>query len=637
MSKIIKYNDYIQINPDERILSLDKKEKIVLIDNLLSDDRPNGRGLKITYDLSHSGRKINNRIYSTRGQQKGIDSLINPYPKPILRNHDQEGEPIGRFLGGVWQNLYDEASEYLQSSQKVLDVQSAFSDDDPMKIYSTMKALNLIKDKQWPGLGRMRVEALITDEDAIKKFIDGRYLTFSAGSTTNRHVCSICEQDWMTDGVCEHRHGQTYDGEICVFITGDFMVLEGSVVNTPADDLSQMVHMEMIDSENENKESPTFSYSDELILSDSYFNLGDFNGLQTTKEVNDENREEEKEEEKEEIDREYDHSMEISEEAMQELHAEGVTYIEETSGSQKMTIQVVYNGTMREDTSISTPNTEEESDMSTESEAVIDNEDEKDLIVEETEDSKEEEAAEAETLDEDNLQGVDWNILDLALEATMAQANNALSAEERKELPDSAFCGPERSFPISDCSHVDLAKSLIDGSNFSEATKNALLNLIDEKSKSLECDSSEEKSSIEVELDNLKEKYNSLEEKFITVVKFFELNNKITSENDDLLKIDSEKNEDTVENTDTNDLNLEDKDDSSKVLSNMNEVNSPSEHAREDSTLNEVDALSKLGAFEQKIVIEYKNILSEYGKDAANSYLHSKSTYLPRGFNPNNF
>ena len=50
-----------------------------------------------------------------------------------------------------------------------------------------------------------------------------------------------------------------------------------------------------------------------------------------------------------------------------------------------------------------------------------------------------------------------------------------------------------------------------------------------------------EKSSIEVELDNLKEKYNSLEEKFITVVKFFELNNKITSENDDLLKIDSEK------------------------------------------------------------------------------------------------
>ena len=83
----------------------------------------------------------------------------------------------------------------------------------------------------------MRVQANITDEDAIKKFLDGRYLTFSAGSTTNRHVCSICDNDWATDGICEHRHGEQYDGETCVFITGDFIVLEGSIVNTPADDL----------------------------------------------------------------------------------------------------------------------------------------------------------------------------------------------------------------------------------------------------------------------------------------------------------------------------------------------------------------------------------------------------------------
>ena len=39
------------------------------------------------------------------------------------------------------------------------------------------------------------------------------------------------------------------DGETCVFITGDFILMEGSVVNTPADDLSQIIHMELTDKE----------------------------------------------------------------------------------------------------------------------------------------------------------------------------------------------------------------------------------------------------------------------------------------------------------------------------------------------------------------------------------------------------
>lgn len=172
MSKIIKYNDYIQVNPDERVLSLDKKDKVAMIDNMLTSAYSGGRGLVVTYDLSHSGRRINNRIYSTKGQQRGIESLTEPYAKPILKNHDQRSEPIGRFIGGEWQNLYDEAAEYLQSSQAALDIHSAFSGDDPGKIYHAMKSFNLIQDKKWPGLGRMRVQANITYEEAIKKFID---------------------------------------------------------------------------------------------------------------------------------------------------------------------------------------------------------------------------------------------------------------------------------------------------------------------------------------------------------------------------------------------------------------------------------------------------------------------------------
>ena len=324
MSKIIKYNDYVQITPDQRIMSLDKANKIQMIDHMLERSYNGGKGLVITYDLSHSGRRINNRIYSTKGQQRGIDSLTNPYPKPILKNHDQSGEPIGRFIGGEWQNLYDDAKEFLQSSQAVLDIHNAFAGDDPEKIYDTLKSLNLIDNKQWPGLGRMRVQANITDEEAIKKFMDGRYLTFSAGSTTDRHVCSICKTDWAKDGMCEHRHGKTYDGEVCVFITGDFLVMEGSVVNTPADDLSQLVHMEMMDSEDtSNKITDKEIYIDEFIMTDSKYDLGEEDGLQTTEQIDayQEKAKEEKEEgAKKEVSKKFDHEMSISESQMMELH-----------------------------------------------------------------------------------------------------------------------------------------------------------------------------------------------------------------------------------------------------------------------------------------------------------------------------
>ena len=63
MSKFIKYNDYVQVNPDERILSLTKEKKVILIDNILERSFSQGKGITITYDLSHSGRRINNRIF----------------------------------------------------------------------------------------------------------------------------------------------------------------------------------------------------------------------------------------------------------------------------------------------------------------------------------------------------------------------------------------------------------------------------------------------------------------------------------------------------------------------------------------------------------------------------------------------
>jgi len=628
MSKLIKYNDFIQINPDKRILSLDKGSKITLIDNLLSNIEHKKKGLVITYDLSHSGRKINNRIYSTKGQQKGIDSLTNPYPKPILRHHDQNGEPIGRFIGGEWQSLNEEAAIFLNSNKSMLDVHNAFTEDDPQKIYKTLKDLELLDNKEWPGLGRMRVKANITDEEAIKKFLDGRYLTFSAGSTTDRHICSICDQDWVSDGMCEHRHGKTYDDETCVFITGDFIVLEGSVVNTPADDLSQIVAMEMLDASamkiTEDTSGEYLSYTEEIIMSDSNY---EFDLLKIQ-------------------DRDYDHQILLDEATMKELHATGVTYFEGSYESKPITIQIVYDG----EKNSNKPPTQREDDMSMEKDklaeepvdtAHLDEEPvvETDLLSIKDEPEEQDDPDADETEDADSL-SIDWNILDLALQAVMMQAGNALSEDERNALSDTVFCGPERTFPIPNCAYVDNAKTLINESKVSDTIKAKAISLIDEKATALGCDS--EVTALKSELNDLQKMYKTLEEKFRVVVEFIEANKKVSEDNVEDLNINCEKNEDTVENTTQDELNLEDRSEKTfsltdKVLSNMNQVSSPSEHVNEDASVNKQDTLSSLGSFERKIVKEYKSILSEHGKDAASSYLYSKSTYLPRGFNPNNF
>jgi hypothetical protein len=911
MTNIIKYNDFVQINPDKRILSLDKKEKVQITDNIINRAYSGGKGLVITYDLSHSGRRINNRIYSTKGQQKGIDSLTEPYAKPILLNHDQSSEPIGRFIGGEWQNLYDEASDFLQSSQAIMDIYNVFAEDDPGKIYNTLKSFDLINNKKWPGLGRMRVQANITDEEAIKKFMDGRYLTFSAGSTTNRHVCSICESDWSQDGMCEHRHGQQYDGETCVFITGDFIVLEGSVVNTPADDLSQIVHMEMRDSNESSEITDYIKSAEEIIMTDSTYELGDKNEtrIQETEQV-DAYKEETKEEgsKEEKVEKKYDHEMSISESAMMELHEKGETYITQRGDGETMIIKVKYSGSMKKDSldfelmeseiaslieelndektfkvpagakgnaqkvldwkskhgsevkgmtpvgwararqlaskseiglstvkrmaafnrhrknaavapeykdtpwkdrgyvawlgwggtsgidwaiKISAANDSEatsedayrsspkgkgaktpakpserikgskknkegsasKANSKISVGAVLDNLKEKvrkhnekygkekgkrvslgmlkavyrrgagafssthrpgmsrsgwgvarvnaflklvrsgrpsnpkyvqdndllpgghprkssnksktkkdfamseeitteevvveevvsvdseeispedtDLLEEVVEPTEEEQAAHDESFDSEEVkledEEIDWEILDLALQATMADAQ--LSTEQRKELPDSAFCGPDRSFPVPDCAHVTAARRLVGRAKVSGSVKQKIMGCVNSKAAKMKCDQSEDMSELENQLKDLQAKYDALEEKFKMVLE----NIAKTEDSEANISNDTENEENNASEVETV---VEDSLNSNEEVSLTDvSVESPSVHT-EDKEEKMTDKLKSLGSFEKKIVVEYRQILADQGELAAAHYFASKASYLPRGFNPNNF
>jgi len=66
-------------------------------------------------------------------------------------------------------------------------------------------------------------------------------------------------------------------------------------------------------------------------------------------------------------------------------------------------------------------------------------------------------------------------LAELKLEDCMSQQTDAkLSTETRNKLPESAFCGPGRSFPAHDKAHVTAGLRLLNKSNFSDATKSKI-------------------------------------------------------------------------------------------------------------------------------------------------------------------
>jgi hypothetical protein len=259
--KNIKLTDYIRIKKDSTLDELEDKQVCVLKD---SKNKP--KALIVTFDLSGSGKVINNRIYPPWAQEQSCPSWIEPYRKPILMHHDKDTDPLGRFVEVRYQNLEAEALDYLGDVNKYLEVKRAFDSKRPKKIYDAMKKYHLLTDRKWPGLGKLVADAKITDPDAIEKFLDERYLTFSAGQGTDSYTCMICDSDWMKGDICEHRPGTVNeDGDLAIFLTGACKGKEGSVVNMPAHTSSQVSNLKFEDSESES----IFGDNPQWMLNDS--------------------------------------------------------------------------------------------------------------------------------------------------------------------------------------------------------------------------------------------------------------------------------------------------------------------------------------------------------------------------------
>lgn len=200
--------------------------------------------LKIKVDATHSGVLTNLRVYPGKKVANGYLSFFSKdrggtaeVDKPVLRHHDAYSDAVGRIVNATF---------------------------TPLKMGEDFEMDFLHPDKMGArGSGVVTVDAVIVDQDAIKKIMDGRYLSVSAGHHSDAYLCSVCGDSIIA---CSHMPGRTYndegeqtsreDGSLCYVITNNMTYDELSFVNMPAQPPAKLINFKWEDCKDyQNKES----------------------------------------------------------------------------------------------------------------------------------------------------------------------------------------------------------------------------------------------------------------------------------------------------------------------------------------------------------------------------------------------
>lgn len=205
MKKVLDLYDSFPIKANVK----EGNKKLVFSD---SGEVKSGTSLICSVPASHAGTLINNRIYPPDKMRKGVKSWTTPYKKPVLTNHDEDSDPIGRVIN----------AKYTKTARAM----------DGKDYQPILKATD--------GYGYVDLTLKITDPEAIQKVMDGRYETVSVRMSTDHAFCSVCNTDWADEGPCEHMPGKKYDGKLAYMTTGDLTYREVSFVNIPADEFAKV-------------------------------------------------------------------------------------------------------------------------------------------------------------------------------------------------------------------------------------------------------------------------------------------------------------------------------------------------------------------------------------------------------------
>ena len=263
--KIKSLRDTFKVTLQEDIANLTDTEKVAFCDSATSGDAP--KGIVVTLELSAAAKVINNRIYPPKGQRDHVESWTVPFGKPLLVQHDENGDPLGRITSVEYVDNSQEAMKFFKSIKDFQIFKDDLESDNPKRIYNAMIKNNLIANKQWPGIGRLIAKVRVTNKDAIQKFLDQRYLTVSAGTASDRYVCGACNSNWATGEVCDHQPGTiTDDGKPVLMITGAFVGKELSTANNPANKTSMVMSIQL-DAEDDSPAYEAFQVDESMIYS----------------------------------------------------------------------------------------------------------------------------------------------------------------------------------------------------------------------------------------------------------------------------------------------------------------------------------------------------------------------------------
>lgn len=603
--------DYIQIEPDKALANLSKRDRVEVLKTALEHKDESKRGLKVTLDLSHAGRRINHRVYSPWGQRDAVNGFTQPFPKPMIMNHNIESDPIGRAIQAQYLDMSGTVAGFFGHTKDLMSLHKAFETKDYETLSDQLNKSNLLLNPKWPGIGALRVTVRVTDKDAIEKFLDGRYMTFSGGFDTNAMVCSHCLNDWRKGNICEHRPGTIVDGKPVVLLCGSYEPREITVTSAPADDLAMVVGMELTDSlygvlKDQEREPAYLTDSvieieDDFEFSVDYFHkkgsdrfLDALNGetqfeVKTLVELHDS------------LHMRFDFSVKYGEHEIPKdifkIHAK--LHEMALAGSYRDSF---INGVLDHYSASGEETGEFE---------YAESEEPMDSV--ETKLTKLEDMFKLVFADElmDFDEEVDWVALDKELDEEMGDAK--LSAEAREKLDKRAFCGPGRSFPVNDCAHATAALRLLGRSKYSDATKAKIKACVNRKRESMGCD-------IKQELDTLKLDHTNLRNDYVHITSEYEkLQQRLNSVVNSSLKALNR----TADSLDTGIELIE----QFTEPKNLKPVTNPS--IASESSLK----LDKRSDFEKTIINKYREIHKTSGVRRADQYLAGVKKYLPRDFN----
>lgn len=209
---------------------------------------PSGYRLRAKVRMTFAGIRTRNKaVYLPDEHYKSAITFIKPYPKPIQLHHQDEKDPIGRVIDVRY---IDTTNEAVNVDSRAGGIMKVFKDSKakPIARLGTIPTfLSMSQNNQYRGVGHILGLWDVTDPDAIRKILDGRYLTVSTGMAPRSAYCSSCALqgeliDWAKQ-VCEHEPGEIVDGVECVKVPMHYDWEEVSPVNHPAAQLAQIIEV----------------------------------------------------------------------------------------------------------------------------------------------------------------------------------------------------------------------------------------------------------------------------------------------------------------------------------------------------------------------------------------------------------